>query len=429
MTIGFVTDTNILKLNDDKLFLNDNFLKGIDFYVEYINDLKKSKKSEKLIYFMPEIIIEELSNQKIEKFNIRYDSFEQKYSELSYGLMGAIPKNNIEEIVNQQKYNYMEKVTMLNLKYSKKLFQKLVNDSLQKKPPFDKSIDGKKTDAGFKDSLIWNTILESSEIDICNEFYYISGDNVFKEYEKELCDEFTKKHPKTVIKIINPKIDGSQRQQSLQKIIDDHSLIETDIVKLYNENLILKYVVQLEYSATNKISYVNEGRLYFLDTINFNKFTSEDINIDYVKKTNEKKYEVRVDFKSNKYTLKDNNDIEDRENIHGTIVLYFDKDNKNFKYTNYRIINVDFFDSYYYAIIGGISKKLSHLYGENYLPILDAFTKNIINKVDTKEILFPGISKLIQKNYELNTNYLDIINNINSHSLNNKLENEKNSLS
>ena len=62
MKIGFATDSNILKKQN--LYENEKTLDVIDIYAEYIESLKNIKSKNELVYYMPEIVVEELLMQK-----------------------------------------------------------------------------------------------------------------------------------------------------------------------------------------------------------------------------------------------------------------------------------------------------------------------------------------------------------------------------
>ena len=74
MNIGFITDTNILKKGKDELNKDSKFLNNANFFIEYIESLEKTSSKDKLIYFMPNIIIEELYHQKLRFFQERYEA-------------------------------------------------------------------------------------------------------------------------------------------------------------------------------------------------------------------------------------------------------------------------------------------------------------------------------------------------------------------
>ena len=88
MKIGFVTDTNVIALNEGDKNKDVNFLKNTRYFLEYIESLKKLNTKVELVYIMPTIIIEELYNQKLSAYDTRYEVFAQKYLEMDYGLFG-----------------------------------------------------------------------------------------------------------------------------------------------------------------------------------------------------------------------------------------------------------------------------------------------------------------------------------------------------
>ena len=184
---------------------------------------------------MPRLIIEELFSQKRSAFNEQYNNLKEKFQYMNYALKGEMPQNNIEEILQKEKEHYLSKYKVIDLKYTDELFQKLISDAIRKNPPFDKTFEGKKTDAGFKDALIWETILLSEDIDECEQFYFFSSDKVFIENKEYLSNEFKEQHPNTNFKIRYFESNGNQRQNALNTIIEETdrlTLLVNDILDL-----------------------------------------------------------------------------------------------------------------------------------------------------------------------------------------------------
>ena len=337
MKIGFVTDTNILKKKN--LYDCEKILDVTDIYVEYIEALKNIKYKHELIYYMPEIVLEELLIQKEFAFNETYKAFEQKYKDNSYGLLGELPKNNIKEILAQEKEEYKDKYKLIKLEYTAELMEILVKEALMKKAPFDKSVEGKKTDAGFKDALIWKTIVLSTDIDECEEFYFFTSDKAFDEGKQELINEFKLKHPKTNINIICIKTDDSHRQNSLNCIIEKHGLYRTDVIELYDKNLVKKYFDKISYTPNDIEYYYGNGIQAELTQILFKEFELEDFYIDKVEKE-EEIFNIYCSFR----TLKYNTDIEisDRKYIIGNVKFTVKGKKEKYTYINSEVSKVDF---------------------------------------------------------------------------------------
>lgn len=337
MKIGFATDTNILRKN--KLNECQKILDATDIYTEYIETLNKVKSKHELVYYMPEVVVDELLMQKEFSFNQSYKFFEDRYKENSYALLGELPKNNIKEILVQEKEEYKEKYKLIKLEYTAELMETLVKEALMKKAPFDKSAEGKKTDAGFKDALIWKTIVLSTDIDECEEFYFFTADKAFDEGKEELINEFKSKHPKTKINIIYTEPDGSHKQNALNYIIDKHGLYKTDVIELYDENLVKKYFDKIFYIPNDVEYYCGDGIQAKLIEILFQNFELNDFYIDKVEKE-EEKFNIYCSFR----TLKYNTDIEisDRKYIIGNVKFAVKGKKEKYAYINSEVSKVGF---------------------------------------------------------------------------------------
>ena len=385
MKIGFATDTNILKKQN--LYENEKTLDVIDIYAEYIESLKNIKSKNELVYYMPEIVVEELLMQKELAFNETYKNFEKKYKKNCYGLLGELPKNNIREKLEQEKEEYKDKYKLLNLEYTAELMETLVKEALAKKAPFDKSIEGKKTDAGFKDALIWKTIIFSKDIDDCDEFYFFTSDKAFNEGKEELQEEFKEKHPTTKLNIIYMENDGSHRQNSLNYIIDKHGLYKTDVIELYNENLIKKYFDKISYTPKDIEYYCDDGMQAKLTQILFEEFDEKDFYIDKVEKVGEK-FNIYCSFRTLKYNL--DIDVEKRRYVIGNARFIVKGKKEKYNYIKSEITKVDF-EFGITDLLKGFTIKL----GKFATEISKIVKENAFN-VESFNIL-PGIQDAIEK--------------------------------
>lgn len=212
-------------------------------------------------------------------------------------------------------------------------------------PPFDKTEQKKKSDSGFKDALIWKTILYSEEIEDFDKIYFFSGDNIFENNSEELSEQFKKIHKNTqlIIKYIEP--DGEKLQNCLKTIISENKLPETDCVKLYDKEVILKFINKLEYNFDDvvKLEYNVWGdKEILLKSLLLKNFREEDINILEVKKE-EDKFVVEVKFETKKYILQPKEArVFPRRNVKGIIKLDCQKEDEKIILKDYKIITVFF---------------------------------------------------------------------------------------
>lgn len=402
MVIGFTTDTNLLKKMKDDLFNNTKTFDTMNIFIEYVDDLNNHTRSgKKLKYFLPDMVLDELASQKIIAFNTRYDDFKEKYEALNYALSGKLPSNNIESLVLKERQYMTKRINVLKLNYSSSLFRKIVNDAVKKRAPFDKSLYGEKTDSGFKDTLIWKTILMAKEIDECDKFYFCSSDKVFIDNEKELKNQFASAHPKTGLKIIYFPCDGSQRQNCLQAIISDNNLYKSEVIKLYDENLILNSIKNLSYFCDDDVYYYSNEIKYHPKEILFRKFTKDDFFIKNVSVNNDEYY-VTVKFDTLKYVF-DDNSYSPPKNISGDIKLTYKKENQQFKLIDSSIKNVGFGELTQY--LSGISNIIKNFYDKSYKPLLDAVISGLLfneKQNDVYNIISDKNSKFLNDYINLN---------------------------
>ena len=383
MNIGFITDTNILKKGKDELNRDSKFLNNANFFIEYIESLEKTSNNDKLIYFMPNIVIEELYYQKLRAFQIRYEALCKSYQDISYGLNGKLPICNIENVLNKEKEEYKDRIKIIELPYNKKIFRELTQDALKKNPPFDKTEEGKKTDAGYKDALIWKTIIYSKEIDECEKVYFFSGDRVFKQNEEYLINEFNVRHPNTMLKIIFFEPDENKRQNCLQTIIEENNLIETEIIKLYNLELILNHIKNIKYKYDEEVYYYSENEKNVLIDVMFDKFLKNDFEIESVKE-NEGKYEVIVSFSTDKYKVNNVESINKRV-LNGEVKFVFLKTKNDFKLENYQLRKIKF-QTTITEVFNKFSKIMFEVYNEKFTETIQNILLNMVEPLKNIKI-------------------------------------------
>ena len=402
MNIGFTTDTNMLKKMQNDLYNEDTIFDSLEIFTDYTKSLNNHTSSkDKLWYYLPEIVIKELIQQKVIAYNDRFDSLIEQYKNIEYGLVGELPKNGINQFIEKEKEKYLKNIEVLKLNTSKKLFDKVLEDAINKIPPFDKTLYGNKSDSGFKDYLIWQTVLLNTEIDKCDKFYFCSSDKVFYDNMNVLTEQFSKKHPDVNFEILYYEPDGSQRQNCLQKIISDNKLYETDKIKLYDEQLILKYIKNIEYAINDTVYYISNEQKIFVERIIFDKFEDEDFYIDNVDCA-ENVYKVFVKFKTSKYDINRKFKKDDSKYIYGNILFQFKKEKNDFNYIDYDVTNVRFRDIV--DIFASISETINKFYTTRYSKMLESISKaveNINNMNSKKETISDSVKRMCEINMKL----------------------------
>lgn len=170
-------------------------------------------------------------------------------------------------------------------------------------------------------------------------------DKIFENSSNELIEQFNKIHTNTKLIIKYIETDNEKLQNCLKTIINENKLPETDCVKLYNKEAVLKLINKLEYNFDKpvKLEYnVWEDKEIILKSLLLRNFSEEDVDILEVKKE-DNGFIIEVKFETKKYILQPKETIVvPRRNVKGVIKLHCQKEDKEIILKEYKIITVFF---------------------------------------------------------------------------------------
>ncbi len=143
-------------------------------------------------------VLEEVKEQKIggyKKDVSRHKETTRKLASLGVIQVHDVDDVNIEELLDVQMAEFLakESLTVLNLADEDrgKVLETIALRAIKKKPPF--KVSGKHSDSGFKDVLIWETIMNSNaEISTHENVFLCSNDEGFSGCKKEFEDIYNK---------------------------------------------------------------------------------------------------------------------------------------------------------------------------------------------------------------------------------------------
>lgn len=322
MKIGFTIDTNMLLGSDSK---RTGFIKNIDYFLDYIKALKKKDKNNELIFFVSEIVAKEILNHKRDKMEEEYQSLKSKFSKCDYFLDGIIPKEKIDSIIKEEEKK-INKLNILKVPRDSKTFDKIIECALERKSPFVKN----RGDKGFKDALIWESILKEEHIDSLDKFYFFTCDSDFDRTLLE--EEFKHIHNTCDIKIVNIQNNNEKRQVALSTIINENNLIETNITKLFSEDFILDFIRKIKSEEINvKYSYNHSVNV----SINYQDFDKDDFDINDVSLDNGL-YKVSISINTFNYI----------QNmllpLNANLFIYVKEENEEYIFDSYKLEKVEF---------------------------------------------------------------------------------------
>jgi len=245
-----VFDTNILIIKDGRGVSYSSFefnstFDSIKKFIEFNN------LSEKVVLAIPKLVIEELKQSKLYWYKMESQTLENKFLPFNrvQGASLTIPKRNpeyekmFENFVNE----YFEKLKFEMIDYPyKDCLKDIIFRAIHKKKPF--IVTDKHSDYGFKDVVIWESILNYDGIKNYDKIILMTGDK--KGFDDSCIDEFKTKFNKYIF------IFDSQ-EKALEELSKDYEII-------LEENEYLKFAKgdyfreQLESDIINKNITIND---------------------------------------------------------------------------------------------------------------------------------------------------------------------------
>lgn len=188
--IYIVFDTNILH-NSSVNYSDFSFSKNFDLIIDF---LKKEKLTDKCSILIPKIVVDELKQRQKEHFYDDYKKMQdllKKQGELC-NVEWAIDIDKYEKYIGQKIESYLiqKNVKIMDV-CSDNSFKRILEKAVKKNPPFE-GIE-KKSDKGFKDAVIWHSLIEYS-LQYGGIYIFYTNDNIFlnnKEYLRKDFDETT----------------------------------------------------------------------------------------------------------------------------------------------------------------------------------------------------------------------------------------------
>lgn len=188
-------DTNILECrhSGESLYLSEFRINN--FYYKIEDLIHKMKLENKVEICIPEIVLLELQEHLVKSYKKDKDSIKStieiskksfgKLLEISFQLKEVEYKEHVKKITQDFFNNPEVNAKIIPYPRDKKTLEKIVLQSIRSTEPFKTIKTNKKkyTDVGFKDALIFNTIVQHTKDQIG---IFISNDNDFYNIFKNL---------------------------------------------------------------------------------------------------------------------------------------------------------------------------------------------------------------------------------------------------
>lgn len=287
-----IFDTNVLFQSYEKKadFTSFSFNATYGNVVDMINRLDIYNQ---VTLAIPSVVWHEMEKQIIEKHDELLISYKLTITKKLFPEYSIVENPGIDypQYIKKQIKNYeceisngINKVIELPVA-SKGRFESIVNRAFNKLPPFEGK--DKKSDKGFKDALLWESILEFASNHSNSRIIYYSKDNAFGEF---LLKEFTEFETNSVLSICKNENDIKAQLEMWAKEIDKYSY--QPIEDYYENEEIINWLNSENFTIQiidRDFGIVENGRLISSTTVTLNSIDniecimqSEDIKEYYI---------------------------------------------------------------------------------------------------------------------------------------------------
>lgn len=282
-----IFDTNVLYHSYDKRadFSSFNFSGTYENVVGFINQLDIY---ERVIIVIPTVVWKEMERQIIEAHQIKVKEFREKVSKYCFPEIVVEDKGDIDypafispviESYRTHLSSDINRVVELPIA-SEARYQSIVKRAFNKQPPFEGK--DKKSDKGFKDALLWESILEFvAQHNSANIIYY-SQDNAFG---RQLEEEFSTYFPYATLTICSTENDIKQCLEKWAKEIDIYSYTPIEsyvehqgVIDWLHSSDFLIQVIDRDFGLVEKSRLITENtvNLISFDNIQINNQTEDN---------------------------------------------------------------------------------------------------------------------------------------------------------
>lgn len=232
--------------NEFKIIVDSNYIYELSTR-RLIGFVDEAEKIGEL--YIPDVVLDELVQKDISSINKINKLIDDRRIFKDIIQIKSIN----EELVDIIRLYYSNLFNDRIIKFSSVNINKIYERSLLKKPPFSTAKGA--SDKGFKDSLIWLSILEDSYNDY-NQVILLTSDNGFLDNRKDLQKEFFSKHGKDIsffrelpkeqkIDFADDNSNIIDQEKNHFKIIEDFKKLEVIREKL--DDILYRITIEREY--------------------------------------------------------------------------------------------------------------------------------------------------------------------------------------
>lgn len=290
ITYYLIFDTNVLFQPYEKRadFTSFNFNTTYQNVIDMINQLDIYTQ---VVLVIPSVVWHEMERQIIEKHDELIQSYKSTIKKRLF------PEYSIQENIE---INYPKYIEAKIVEYKENLssginivkelpiasnsrFDSIVKRAFSKSPPFEGK--DKKSDKGFKDALLWESILEFALKHPNSKIIYYSKDNVFGDF---LQSEFEENVTNSSLFICKNENEVKNRLEIWAKEINEYSYqpIEDfdenkEVVDWLNSEDFLKQIINQNFGIVEKGRLISSTTVHLISIDNIEYLTSNEYSKQY----------------------------------------------------------------------------------------------------------------------------------------------------
>ncbi|MCK9329623.1 MAG: PIN domain-containing protein [Candidatus Cloacimonetes bacterium] len=167
---------------------------------------KNKKENEE--FFVTDLVINEIISKNDRRLKELYDKYksivDDQLNKMYFKLVNKIDLDNMYEQSSKKTHEYFKNFFKENIIYGyskEKMYEDLMGRVRFKVPPFFD--EDNSSDKGFKDTLIWMSLMNYCDSSSCDDFIIVTNDKGFlRKHKESLILEFSKRFPTKKIDII-----------------------------------------------------------------------------------------------------------------------------------------------------------------------------------------------------------------------------------
>ena len=286
-----VFDTNILfKPYDSRAdFTSFSFTASFDNVIAMVNLLDIY---EKVNIVIPEVVWNEMTKQIIEAHEKKLSDYQSSLKKWKFPEYKVTPVsvNSYSEYITDKVSIYKKELssginTIIELSVpQEKSFARIVKRAFDKAPPFGGK--EKNSDKGFKDVLIWESILELTETHPNANVIFYTNDKGFKD---DLLDEFRQLSPKATISMCSTEDEIKERLEQWAQEIDIYAyqpiteyVENKELIDFLNSEHFLIQIIDQDFGIAEKNRLIENSSIHLLSYDNIEVLNEDKTDTRYL---------------------------------------------------------------------------------------------------------------------------------------------------